>query len=136
MDRFTIGTYEQVTFISDTPQEEVDRHYELAQQRYEAAKKEKADFEKNKFKDEYEAHRYIRPAITQTKRSDSPNPKPTSKSPWMTDEELAAFEESRKNHVKETHFDMEISDEETYIYKLDQLISSLTEFDFYNGDSD
>ena len=169
VDRLTIGTYEQVTFIGDTPQEEINRLYELEKQRYEAAEKEKADFEKNKYKAEYEAHRYMRPAINQTKRLDSPKPKPkpvikeeekfpvytldaegnmipleepkekpkpAPQSPWMTDEELAAFEESRKKNVKEAHFDMEVSEEETYIYKLNQLIASLPEFDFYNGDND
>lgn len=169
VDRLTIGTYEQVTFIGDTPQEEIDRLYELEKQRREVAEKEKADFEKNKFKAEYEPHRYMRPAITQTKRSDAPKPKPkpivkeeekfpvytldaegnmipleepeektkpASNSPWMTDEELAAFEESRKNNVKEAHFDMEVSEEETYLYKLNELIASLPEFDFYNGDND
>lgn len=172
VDRLTIGTYEQVTFIGDTPQEEINRLYELEKQRYEAAEKEKAEFEKNKFKAEYEAHRYMRPATNQTKRSDAPKPKPKSivkeeeeeynfpvytldaegnmipleepkekpkpapKSPWMTDEELAAFEESRKNNIKEAHFDMEVSEEDTYIYKLNELITSLPEFDFYNGDND
>jgi len=172
VDRLTIGTYEQVTFIGDIPQEEIDRLYELEKQRYEAAEKEKAEFEQNKFKAEYEAHRYMRPATNQTKRSDAPKPKPkpvikeeeeeekflvytldaegnmipleepkekpkpASKSPWMTDEELAAFEESRKNQVKEAHFDMEVSEEETYLYKLNELIASLPEFDFYNGDND
>lgn len=172
VDRLTIGTYEQVTFIGDTPQEEIDRLYEIEKQRREAAEKEKADFEKNKFKTEYEAHRYMRPVVNQTKRSDAPKPKskpivkeeeeeekfpvytldaegnmipleepkekpkPAFNSPWMTDEELAAFEESRKNHVKEAHFDVEVPEEETYIYKLDQLIASLPEFDFYNGDND
>lgn len=169
VDRLTIGTYEQVTFIGDTPQEEINRLYELEKQRREVAEKEKADFEKNKFKAEYEPHRYMRPAINQTKRLDSPKPKskpvikeeekfpvytldaegnmipleepeekpkPAPKSPWITDEELAAFEESRKNNVKEAHFDMEVSEEDTYIYKLDQLIASLPEFDFYNGDND
>lgn len=101
----------------------------------------KAEFEKNKFKAEYEAHRHIRPANNQAKWSDAPKPKPkpvtkeeeeynfpvytldaegnmipleepkekpkpASKSPWMTNEELAAFEESRKNNVKEAHFDI------------------------------
>lgn len=172
VDRLTIGTYEQVTFIGDTPQEEIDRLYELEKQRREVAEKEKADFEKNKFKAEYEPHRYMRPAINQTKRLDSPKPKskpvikeeeeeekfpvytldaegnmipleepeekpkPAPKSPWITDKELAAFEESRKNNVKEAHFDMEVSEEDTYIYKLNQLIASLPEFDFYNGDND
>ena len=172
VDRLTIGTYEQVTFIGDIPQEEIDRLYELEKQRYEAAEKEKAEFEKNKFKAEYEAHRYMRPATKQSKRSDAPKPnpksivkeeeeeekfpvytldaegnmipleeqkekpKPAPKSPWMTDEELAAFEESRKNNVKEAHFDMEVSEEDTYIYKLNELITSLPEFDFYNGDND
>ena len=172
VDRLTIGTYEQVTFIGDIPQEEIDRLYELEKQRRDAAEKEKAEFEKNKFKAEYEPHRYMRPAITKTKRSDAPKskpkpivkeeeeeekfpvytldaegnmipledskekPKPDPKSPWMTDEELAAFEESRKNHVKEAHFDVEVPEEETYIYKLDQQIASLPEFDFYNGDND
>lgn len=172
MDRLTIGTYEQVTFIGDTPQEEINRLYELEKQRYEAAEKEKAEFEKNKFKAEYEAHRYMRPATNQTKRSDAPKPKPkpivkeeeeeynfpvytldaegnmipleepkekpkpAPQSPWMTDEELAAFEESRKNNIKEAHFDMEVSEEDTYIYKLNELITSLPEFDFYNGDND
>ena len=172
VDRLTIGTYEQVTFIGDIPQEEIDRLYELEKQRRDAAEKEMAEFEKNKFKAEYEPHRYMRPAITKTKRSDAPKPKPKPivkeeeeeekfpvytldaegnmipledskekpkpdpKSPWMTDEELAAFEESRKNHVKEAHFDVEVPEEETYIYKLDQQIASLPEFDFYNGDND
>ena len=172
VDRLTIGTYEQVTFIGDIPQEEIDRLYELEKQRRDAVEKEKAEFEKNKFKAEYEAHRYMRPATKQSKRSDAPKPnpksivkeeeeeekfpvytldaegnmipleepkekpKPAPKSPWMTDEELAAFEESRKNQVKEVHFDMEVSEEETYIYKLNQLIASLPEFDFYNGDND
>lgn len=172
VDRLTIGTYEQVTFIGDTPQEEINRLYELEKQRYEAAEKEKAEFEKNKFKAEYEAHRYMRPATNQTKRSDAPKPKPkpivkeeeeeynfpvytldaegnmipleepkekpkpAPQSPWMTDEELAAFEESRKNNIKEAHFDMEVSEEDTYIYKLNELITSLPEFDFYNGDND
>ena len=172
VDRLTIGTYEQVTFIGDTPQEEINRLYELEKQRYEAAEKEKAEFEKNKFKAEYEAHRYMRPATNQTKRSDAPKPKPkpivkeeeeeynfpvytldaegnmipleepkekpkpVSKFPWMTDEELAAFEEARKNNIKEAHFDMEVSEEDTYIYKLNELITSLPEFDFYNGDND
>ena len=169
VDRLTIGTYEQVTFIGDIPQEEIDRLYELEKQRYEAAEKEKAEFEKNKYKAEYEAHRYMRPATKQSKRSDAPKPnpksivkeeekfpvytldaegnmipleeqkekpKPAPKSPWMTDEELAAFEESRKNNVKEAHFDMEVSEEDTYIYKLNELITSLPEFDFYNGDND
>lgn len=169
VDRLTIGTYEQVTFIGDIPQKEIDRLYEIEKQRHDAAEKEKAEFEKNKFKAEYEPHRYMRPAINQTKRLDSPKPKPkpiikeeekfpvytldaegnmipleepkekpkpASKSPWMTDEELAAFEESRKNNVKEAHFDMEVSEEETYIYKLNELITSLPEFDFYNGDND
>ena len=169
VDRLTIGTYEQVTFIGDTPQEEIDRLYEIEKQRRDAAEKEKAEFENNKFKAEYEPHRYMRPAINQTKRlySQKPKPKPVikeeekfpvytldaegnmipleepeekpkaaPKSPWMTDEELAAFEESRKNNVKEAHFNMEVSEEETYIYKLNQLIASLPEFDFYNGDND
>lgn len=172
VDRLTIGTYEQVTFIGDTPQEEINRLYELEKQRYEAAEKEKAEFEKNKFKAEYEPHRYMRLAIIQTKRSDAPKPKPkpivkeeeeeekfpvytldaegnmipleepeekpkpAPQSPWMTDEELAAFEESRKNQVKECHFDMEVSEEDTYICKLNHLIASLPEFDFYNGDND
>ena len=169
VDRLTIGTYEQVTFIGDIPQEEIDRLYELEKQRREVAEKEKADFEKNKFKAEYEPHRYMRPAINQTKRLDSPKPKskpvikeeekfpvytldaegnmipleepeekpkPAPKSPWITDKELAAFEESRKNNVKEAHFDMEVSEEETYLYKLNELIASLPEFDFYNGDND
>lgn len=172
VDRLTIGTYEQVTFIGDIPQEEINRLYELEKQRYEAAEKEKADFEKNKYKAEYEAHRYMRPAITQTKRLEFPKPKPkpiikeeeeeekfpvytldaegnmipleeskekpepASKSPWMTDEELAAFEESRKNNIKEAHFDMGVSEEETYLYKLNELIASLPEYDFYNGDND
>jgi len=172
VDRLTIGTYEQVTFIGDIPQEEIDRLYELEKQRREVAEKEKADFEKNKFKAEYEPHRYMRPTANQTKRSDAPKPKPklivkeeeeeekfpvytldtegnmipleepkekpkpASNSPWMTDEELAAFEESRKNNVKEAHFNMEVSEEETYIYKLNELIASLPEFDFYNGDND
>ena len=172
VDRLTIGTYEQVTFIGDTPQEEINRLYELEKQRYEAAEKEKAEFEKNKFKAEYEAHRYMRPATNQTKRSDAPKPKPkpivkeeeeeynfpvytldaegnmipleepkekpkpAPQSPWMTDEELAAFEDSRKNNIKEAHFDMEVSEEDTYIYKLNELITSLPEFDFYNGDND
>ena len=120
-------------------------------------------------KAEYEPHRYMRPAINQTKRLDSPKPKskpvikeeekfpvytldaegnmipleepeekpkPAPKSPWITDKELAAFEESRKNNVKEAHFDMEVSEEETYLYKLNELIASLPEFDFYNGDND
>lgn len=114
----------------------------------------------------------MRPAITQTKRSDAPKPKPkpivkeeeeeekfpvytldaegnmisleepeekpkpAPNSPWMTDEELATFEESRKNQVKETHFNMEVSEEETDIYKLNHLIALLPEFDFYNGDND
>lgn len=172
VDRLTIGTYEQVTFIGDIPQEEIDRLYELEKQRRDAAKKEKAEFEKNKFKAEYEPHRYMRPAITQTKRLESPKPKPkpivkeekeeekfpvytldaegnmipleepekkpkpAHQSPWMTDEELAAFEESRKNNVKDAHFDIEVSEEDTYIYKLNELITSLPEFDFYNGDND
>lgn len=172
VDRLTIGTYEQVTFIGDIPQEEIDRLYEIEKQRREAAEKDKADFEKNKFKAEYEAHRYMRPAANQTKRSDvskpkrkpvvkeeeeeekfpvytldaegnmipleesKEKPKPASKFPWMTGEELAAFEESRKNQVKEAHFDMEVSEEETYLYKLHELIASLPEFDFYNGDND
>ena len=172
VDRLTIGTYEQITFIGDIPQEEIDRLYELEKQRRDAAKKEKAEFEKNKFKAEYEPHRYMRPAITQTKRLESPKPKPkpivkeeeeeekfpvytldaegnmipleepeekpkpAPQSPWMTDEELAAFEESRKNNVKDAHFDMEVSEEDTYIYKLNELITSLPEFDFYNGDND
>ena len=172
VDRLTIGTYEQVTFIGDIPQEEIDRLYELEKQRREVAEKEKADFEKNKFKAEYEPHRYMRPTANQTKRPDAPKPKPklivkeeeeeekfpvytldtegnmipleepkekpkpASNSPWMTDEELAAFEESRKNNVKEAHFNMEVSEEETYIYKLNELIASLPEFDFYNGDND
>ena len=172
VDRLTIGTYEQVTFIGDIPQEEIDRLYELEKQRREVAEKEKADFEKNKFKAEYEPHRYMRPTANQTKRSDAPKPKPklivkeeeeeekfpvytldtegnmipleepkekpkpASNSPWMTDEELAAFEESRKNNVKEAHFNMEVSEEDTYIYKLNELITSLPEFDFYNGDND
>lgn len=172
LDRLTIGTYEQVTFIGDIPQEEIDRLNELENQRRDAAEKEKAEFEKNKFKAEYEPHRYIRPAITQTKQSDAPKPKPkpivkeeeegekfpvytldaegnmipleepeekskpAPQSPWMTDEELAAFEESRKNNIKEAHFDMEVSEEETYLYKLHELIASLPEFDFYNGDND
>ena len=169
VDRLTIGTYEHVTFIGDTPQEEINRLYELEKQRREVAEKEKADFEKNKFKAEYEPHRYMRPAINQTKRLDSPKPKskpvikeeynfpvytldaegnmipledskekpkPVPKSPWMTDEELAAFEESRKNNVKEAHFDVEVPEEETYICKLNHLIASLPEFDFYNGDND
>ena len=172
VDRLTIGTYEQVTFIGDIPQEEIDRLYELENQRRESAEKEKADFDKNKFKAEYEPHRYMRPAANQTKRSDAPKAKPkpivkeeeeeekfpvytldaegnmipleepeektkpASNSPWMTDEELAAFEESRKNNVKEAHFDMEVSEEETYLYKLNELIASLPEFDFYNGDND
>lgn len=172
VDRLTIGTYEQVTFIGDIPQEEIDRLNELEKQRRDAAEKEKAEFDKNQFKAEYEPHRYMRPAITQTKRSDAPKPKPkpivkeeeeeekfpvytldaegnmipleepeektkpASNSPWMTDEELAAFEESRKNNVKEAHFDMEVSEEETYLYKLNELIASLPEFDFYNGDND
>ena len=172
VDRLTIGTYEQVTFIGDIPQEEIDRLYEIEKQRYEAAEKEKAEFEKNKFKAEYEAHRYMRPATKQSKRSDAPKPnpksivkeeeeeekfpvytldaegnmipleepkekpKPAPQSPWMTDEELAAFEESRKNNIKEAHFDMEVSEEDTYIYKLNELITSLPEFDFYNGDND
>ena len=33
VDRLTIGTYEQVTFIGDIPQEEIDRLYELEKQR-------------------------------------------------------------------------------------------------------
>lgn len=169
VDRLTIGTYEQVTFIGDIPQEEIDRLYELEKQRREVAEKEKADFEKNKFKAEYEPHRYMRPTANQTKRPDAPKPKPkfiikeeekfpvytldaegnmipleepeekpksAPQSPWMTDEELAAFEESRKNNVKEAHFDMEVSEEDTYIYKLNELITSLPEFDFYNGDND
>lgn len=172
VDRLTIGTYEQVTFIGDIPQEEIDRLYELEKQRREVAEKEKVDFEKNKFKAEYEPHRYMRPTANQTKRPDAPKPKPklivkeeegeekfpvytldtegnmipleepkekpkpASNSPWMTDEELAAFEESRKNNVKEAHFNMEVSEEETYIYKLNELIASLPEFDFYNGDND
>ena len=172
VDRLTIDTYEQVTFIGDTPQEEIDKLYEVEKQRRDAAEKEKAEFEKNKFKAEYEPHRYMRPAINQTKRLESPKPKPkpivkeeeeeekfpvytldaegnmipleepeekpkpAPQSPWMTDEELAAFKESRKNNVKEAHFDMEVSEEETYIYKLNELITSLPEFDFYNGDND
>ena len=172
VDRLTIGTYEQVTFIGDIPQEEIDRLYELEKQRREVAEKEKVEFEKNQFKAEYEPHRYMRPAITQTKRSDATKPKPkpivkeeeeeekfpvytldaegnmipleepeekpkpAPQSPWMTDEELAAFEESRKNNIKEAHFDMEVSEEETYLYKLNELIASLPEFDFYNGDND
>ena len=172
VDRLTIGTYEQATFIGDIPQEEIDSLYELEKQRREVAEKEKADFEKNKFKAEYEPHRYMRPTANQTKRPDAPKPKPklivkeeeeeekfpvytldtegnmipleepkekpkpASNSPWMTDEELAAFEESRKNNVKEAHFNMEVSEEDTYIYKLNELITSLPEFDFYNGDND
>ena len=175
VDRLTIGTYEQVTFIGDIPQEEIDRLYEIEKQRRDAAEKEKDEFDKNQFKAEYEPHRYMRPAITQTKRSDAPKPKPkpiikeeeeeeeeekfpvytldaegnmipleepeekpkpAPNSSWMTDEELTTFEESRKNQVKEAHFDMEVSEEETYIYKLNQLIASLPEFDFYNGDND
>lgn len=76
VDRLTIGTYEQVTFIGDIPQEEIDRLYEIEKQRRDTAEKEKDEFDKNQFKAEYEPHRYMRPAITQTKRSDAPKPKP------------------------------------------------------------
>lgn len=44
VDRLTIGTYEQITFIGDIPQEEIDRLYELEKQRREVAEEEKADF--------------------------------------------------------------------------------------------
>lgn len=74
--RLTIGTYEQVTFIGDIPQEEIDRLYEIEKQRRDAAEKEKDEFDKNQFKAEYEPHRYMRPAITQTKRLNAPKPKP------------------------------------------------------------
>ena len=76
VERLTIGTYEHVTFIGDTPQEEIDKLYEVEKQRRDAAEKEKAEFEKNKFKAEYEPHRYMRPAINQTKRLESPKSKP------------------------------------------------------------
>ena len=41
VDRLTIGTYEQVTFIGDTPQEEIDKLYEVEKQRRDAAEKER-----------------------------------------------------------------------------------------------
>ena len=74
VDRLTIGSYEQVTFRSDTPQEEVDRLLKIDKQRCEAAEKEKADFDKNKFKTEYEPHRYMRPASSLSRQSDNPKP--------------------------------------------------------------
>lgn len=41
VDRLTIGTYEQVTFIGDIPQEEIDRLYEIEKQRRDAAEKKR-----------------------------------------------------------------------------------------------
>lgn len=169
VDRLTIGTYEQVSFRSDIPQEEIDRLLEIDKQRCEAAEKEKEEFEANKYKSGYEAHRYMRPVAQPTKRKpvtpakpkpDStkeeeeeefqiytldadgneipiekpkPKPEPTLESAWMTDEE---FEQSRKNQIKEAHFDLVLPEEDHYIYKLNQLIATLPEFDFYNGDND
>ena len=169
VDRLTIGTYEQVSFRSDIPQEEIDRLLEIDKQRCEAAEKEKEEFEANKYKSGYEVHRYMRPVAQPTKRKpvtpakpkpDStkeeeeeefqiytldadgneipiekpkPKPEPTLESAWMTDEE---FEQSRKNQIKEAHFDLVLPEEDHYIYKLNQLIATLPEFDFYNGDND
>lgn len=155
VDRITVGIIEYKILLGTATKEEEKEFIEDWKRRKAAAEQEKAEFKKHEGEEGYEPHRFMRSIMSTPK----PQPKPAQKQevkqtqtskPTLQSKpsQQSGRQEGRQSKVqpeqqnpedhsvKEFHFNDSVPEADTLLFKLNKLITTLPEYDFYNGDND